>query len=235
MGVLYVVRHGQASFMSEDYDQLSDKGVAQSTALGQYWADEGRQWSHIFVGPCKRHQQTHDAVAAVYKERGLPWPEPLPMPALDEHQGAELLHKALPQLAEQDEEIQQWMTAFSETRNAKAFQKIFEKLTRMWAKEEINPEGVESWKAFRQRIRDGRQQFLSCEGDKLRIAAFTSGGPVGCVTGDALGVDDEGILELSWQVYNTAYAEFLFTDERFTLRRFNVTPHITTRDMLTYR
>ncbi|MFM8823411.1 MAG: histidine phosphatase family protein, partial [Limnohabitans sp.] len=37
MGQLTWVRHGQASFGAEDYDQLSDLGKRQSIRLGQCW------------------------------------------------------------------------------------------------------------------------------------------------------------------------------------------------------
>ena len=33
-----MVRHGQASFGQENYDRLSDKGILQMRALGEYWA-----------------------------------------------------------------------------------------------------------------------------------------------------------------------------------------------------
>ena len=41
MSVLYVVRHGQASFFTDNYDQLSPKGVEQSRLLGKYWKKSG--------------------------------------------------------------------------------------------------------------------------------------------------------------------------------------------------
>lgn len=36
MGTLYLVRHGQASFGADDYDQLSPLGQRQSVRLGEY-------------------------------------------------------------------------------------------------------------------------------------------------------------------------------------------------------
>ncbi|MFP2905716.1 histidine phosphatase family protein [Pyxidicoccus sp. 3LFB2] len=35
MGVVYLVRHGQASFGAADYDQLSETGLAQARVLGE--------------------------------------------------------------------------------------------------------------------------------------------------------------------------------------------------------
>ena len=38
MSRLFVIRHGQASFLADDYDQLSPLGEEQGRALGAYWA-----------------------------------------------------------------------------------------------------------------------------------------------------------------------------------------------------
>ena len=39
MGTLYLVRHGQASFGADDYDNLSPLGHQQSQRLGVYFRD----------------------------------------------------------------------------------------------------------------------------------------------------------------------------------------------------
>ena len=70
MSLLVVVRHGQASFDAEDYDQLSGRGVDQARLLGAYWAGLKLTFDQVYLGPRRRHQQTLDAVAAVYRERG---------------------------------------------------------------------------------------------------------------------------------------------------------------------
>ena len=36
MGILYMIRHGQASFGSANYDLLSETGVLQSCILAEY-------------------------------------------------------------------------------------------------------------------------------------------------------------------------------------------------------
>ncbi|PCI45804.1 MAG: histidine phosphatase family protein, partial [Alphaproteobacteria bacterium] len=39
MAEIYLVRHGQASFNTDDYDRLSDRGRQQSEYLGQYFTE----------------------------------------------------------------------------------------------------------------------------------------------------------------------------------------------------
>ena len=38
MGILFLVRHAQASFLGEKYDKLSTLGEGQARLLGEYWA-----------------------------------------------------------------------------------------------------------------------------------------------------------------------------------------------------
>jgi hypothetical protein len=51
MSHLLLVRHGQASFLEENYDKLSAKGEAQSRLLGKYWACLKLPIDRVFAGP----------------------------------------------------------------------------------------------------------------------------------------------------------------------------------------
>ena len=57
MAAIYLIRHGQASFGSADYDQLSEKGRQQAVLLGQYWRSRATP-SKLFCGDLLRHNQT---------------------------------------------------------------------------------------------------------------------------------------------------------------------------------
>ena len=50
MGTLYLVRHGQASFGADNYDQLSALGWRQSRRLGEHFLQQGRQFDVILTG-----------------------------------------------------------------------------------------------------------------------------------------------------------------------------------------
>ncbi len=58
MGSIYVVRHGQAAFGTDDYDRLTDVGVAQARLLGEYFAARRLRFDAIFTGTLLRQQQT---------------------------------------------------------------------------------------------------------------------------------------------------------------------------------
>ena len=63
MGTLYLVRHGQASFGADDYDQLSALGRRQSVRLGEYLRSKGLSFDAVLTGTLRRHAQTWDGIA----------------------------------------------------------------------------------------------------------------------------------------------------------------------------
>ena len=55
---IYFIRHGQASFGSENYDNLSELGHKQSKLLGLYLTKIGIDFDRIVSGTLNRQQQT---------------------------------------------------------------------------------------------------------------------------------------------------------------------------------
>ena len=236
MSLLFLVRHGQASFHSDDYDKLSARGVEQSRQLGLHWAELNLTFDHVYVGPRRRHRQTLDAVAAVYRERGLNWPEPVELPELDEHSGQDVLSRSLPDLMQRDpaiREMKEKLRKDSDTAQ-QDYLRLFQKVTRMWVRRELSLPDLEAWHTFRARVNRGLAEITGAAGSKKNVVAFSSGGPVAAALGFSLNLDDEKTLELSWIVRNAAYTEFLFSRGRFSLVTLNAVPHLTNRDLLTF-
>ena len=69
MSILHLVRHGQASFGAEDYDNLSPKGIQQSIELGKALAKQQSTFDHIIVGPHRRHIQTFEGIKEGYTDK----------------------------------------------------------------------------------------------------------------------------------------------------------------------
>ena len=55
MGILLLVRHGQASWGAENYDQLSEIGWEQGRILGRALAERGIQPDLVVSGGMQRH------------------------------------------------------------------------------------------------------------------------------------------------------------------------------------
>src|SRR4051794_40705144 len=58
MGVLMLVRHGQASFGSEDYDVLSSRGVRQSRKVAESLSGYGVAPTSLIHGGMRRQRET---------------------------------------------------------------------------------------------------------------------------------------------------------------------------------
>src|ERR1700730_1035959 len=77
MGILFLVRHAQASFLAENYDMLSELGEAQARLLGKYWVLHKFHFDRVCVGPCVRQKDTVKLVSEAYTTAGQRFPEAL--------------------------------------------------------------------------------------------------------------------------------------------------------------
>jgi broad specificity phosphatase PhoE len=240
MSSLFLVRHGQASFLERNYDKLSPKGEQQSRMLGEYWAGLKFRFDRVYSGPKVRQRETARLVGEAYKSARLPWPEPIVLPEFDEFQAEVVMERTLLELIESDSDIRQMHQAFkgAQTRpeQFKTFQRIFEVVIGRWADGKLPLEGIEPWADFSARVQRGLAQF-SANGNHRRqqIVIFSSGGPVGVAMQRALDLSTEATLKAAWMVRNCSYSEFLFSGGRFTLSSYNATPHFTDPEFLTHR
>jgi broad specificity phosphatase PhoE len=239
MGILFVVRHAQASFLEPNYDKLSKLGESQARLLGEYWARHKIAFDRACTGPCVRQKETVALVADAYRKAGIPFPEPLVLQEFDEYQGEAVLKRSLPGLLETDQTIRDFHAAFQSssgsTEKRPAFQRLFEAVISKWVREEICPPGVETWLEFCSRVNSGITKFLSagCRGE--RVAMFTSGGPIAVGMQRALQLSAESTLNVSWMSRNSSWSEFIYSGERFALSSFNCHAHLDDAAMLTHR
>lgn len=239
MGVVYLVRHAQASFLEANYDKLSSLGEAQARLLGEYWAKQGIVFHRACTGPRARQKGTLALVSDSFRKVGAQFPEPLVLPEFDEYKGEAVLERSLPGLLEKDQTIRDLHAAFQSAPASAAkratFQSLFAAVISKWVRGEITPPGVETWLEFCSRVNSGLTKCLSTAGRGERVAIFTSGGPIAVAMQRALQLSPENTLEVSWMSRNSSWSEFLFSGERLTLSSFNSHAHISDPTMLTYR
>ncbi|MEO8161748.1 MAG: histidine phosphatase family protein, partial [Arenimonas sp.] len=77
---LLLVRHGQASAGSADYDRLSERGIEQCRRLGHWLAATGHEFDALVMGGMRRHAQSAAAIAEGYAHGSA---AALPLPELD--------------------------------------------------------------------------------------------------------------------------------------------------------
>lgn len=239
MGRLLLIRHAQASFLSQNYDKLSDLGEKQARLLGEYWARRNTGFDRAWTGPCVRHKDTARLARDACVHARLRFPEPVVATEFDEHQGDEVLQRSLPYLLESSDKIRELHGAFEKSDGSherfKTFQKMFEAVIDMWVDGKISSDGVESWTEFSVRVNRGLTRFLSAGGHGERVVIFTSGGPIALAVQRALQLTPQNTLQVSWMSQNCSVSEVLFSKGRFTLSTFNSFPHLDDSSLQTYR
>ncbi len=239
MSRLFLVRHGQASFLEADYDKLSPLGEAQSRLLGNYWVRRSVLFDRVVTGPRIRQRETARIAAEAYRCAGVQFPETIVMPEFDEYDGETVLREVLPQLLETSPEVRESYKAFQDASapadRSKHFQKFFEFAIAKWASGELLVPGVESWAEFRLRVNRGISQLISQCGHGATCAIFCSGGPIAVAVERALHLSALDTLRVMWMSRNGSYSEFLFSGDRFTLSAFNAFPHLDDPALMSYR
>jgi broad specificity phosphatase PhoE len=239
MSKLFVVRHGQASFFTDDYDKLSPMGEEQSRVLGRYWVENGITIDEVYSGDLKRQVRTAECVGEIYAEKDLPWPEHQIMPALNEYPSDVLMKEMLPHLKEASPELKKLDDEFQNSEEGKeryrTFHRLLEAVMEKWVHREYEIDGLPEWSVFSGGVRNCLKEIREKPGSGRNVAVFSSGGPVGVSVQTVLEAPDIKAAELNWRVHNASVTEFTFSANRVALDAFNAIPHLTDPEMLTYR
>ena len=238
MSVLYIVRHGQASFFSGDYDQLSETGREQSRLVGKYWRENQVEIDEVYSGSLKRQIQSAKSCGKGYAINGNSWPEAQILEGLDEYHSDVLMDKLKPELISKHQSVRKlaedYENASDERERYRAFHRLLEAVMDHYIAGEYDSTGFETWREFHNRVTSAYQSILNLERRNRKVAVFTSGGPVGVSIQTCLNAPEKEAARLNWRVYNASITQFTFSENRISLDQFNAIPHIP-KGMLTYR
>ena len=216
MGTLYLVRHGQASFGADDYDNLSKLGHQQSVRLGEYWKAKGMKFDAVLVGTLQRQVQTLDGMLEGLGKtaNALAWP------GLNEYDSAAVIATIHPEPLQKPDTPELYRHHFRLLRDA---------LTQ-WMNGVTSPRGMPSYVDFQKGVTSAldhvRTQY---EGNVLLVS---SGGPISTAVGHVLGTSPETTIELNLRIRNASVTEFAFTPKRHMLVTYNTLPHLDHADYL---
>ena len=211
MGTLYLVRHGQASFGADDYDQLSPLGLQQAQRLGAHWLAQGQRFDTVLMGTLRRHAQTLDGIA-----QGLPGlPEPQVLPSLDEYDSLALIRAIHTEPLQKPNTPELYRHHFRLLCDAIA----------QWMAGVISPQGMPSWEDFSLGVRRVLDQVRRDHADQ-NVLLVSSGGPISTAVGEVLGTAPEVTIALNMRIRNSAVTEFSVSPKRLMLQTFNTLPHL---------
>jgi broad specificity phosphatase PhoE len=117
MSTLMLVRHGQASLFSDDYDRLSDLGLNQAEALGQFWLERKIRPDSVCSGTLNRQRQTADRVGDIFAAAGEFWPALQEIPGLNEYPAKEITESLVPELRKTDSSVDRLAAGLETSKN----------------------------------------------------------------------------------------------------------------------
>ena len=211
MAIIYLVRHAQASFGSEDYDRLSDLGRRQSRWLGEYFASRELRFARVLTGTLVRQR---DTAAQLLDAMGCAAQPVLEHSGLNEYPGDELYeaYSGRDRVEHQRADFRGYWRTFREAMLA-------------WSQDRL--QGVpETWAQFGARIDAALALAVRDTQRDDAVLVVSSGGAIGRAVADIAESPAQVAIELNLQFRNTGYCELIAGGGRLRLLSFNNIPHL---------
>jgi broad specificity phosphatase PhoE len=213
VGAIHLIRHGQASWDAEDYDELSERGVRQAALLGMSW--EASDWAPTSVvsGSLRRHTQT--AIAAIDASgRGEGYDVDAGWNEYD--------HRSLTD-----------RLTLTRAMTPQEFQPLLEESLEQWMDGRIT-DAVPAYADWHGGVLGSLEQAIDAAGPGQDVAVFTSGGPIATVVSHLLTGDDSLFIRLNAVIVNASVTTVINGSTGPRVLSFNEHTHLP-RDLVTFR
>ena len=235
MSTILFIRHGQASFGSENYDELSPLGIEQSRCLGRHFAQFDDPIDAVYSGPCRRQRDTARHLIDAAKGEGRSLPDCRALPGMNEYPAFDILKRCVPLLLRTDPEFQSLFSPNAPLANDRHFNRAYNYVMALWVRGRLDLGPLESYVDFVSRVRASLETLQRDEGRGRRIAVVTSGGPISMILKLALELTDEMAMRMGAVVANSSLTDLKYDEGRMTLTAFNRVPHLNRKALVTYR
>ena len=207
MSLIHLVRHGQASAGTDNYDRLSPIGHKQSELLGQWWAAQGFLPSAACHGTLERQRDTAiGAFKALTNDNQAP--------ALDTHAGLdEYNHRVIEahfaskhaEYVPEAMSFEDYMGIMGRWRDHRPPGSASPSAAEPAAEPDAE---VEPWQDFCARGWNTLQELISAADDPRQLVCFTSGGVIATTLARVLNLDFEHTVDAIWRIRNTSITTF---------------------------
>lgn len=217
MSVLYLVRHGQASFGTDDYDRLSSLGHEQARITGEHLVSQDVAPRRIVHGEMLRQRQT---AAGVLTSLSADLEGEVD-PGWNEFDAGELVN-ALP---ESDPRA---------STDSSVFQGVLEQACTRWAAGEHDADYTETFSAFTNRVDRALDDACARMQSGESTVIVSSSGAIAWTAARLLGAGFDQWLTLNRVTINSGVTKIITGDRGTSLISFNDHGHLAPAQV-TYR
>lgn len=227
MAWIYLVRHAQASFLTENYDRLSDEGRVQARLLGQEFARCGIDFDYAITGSLLRQQQTAGLILDASGAANPPTIEE--RPGLDEFY-PEVWTGIAKELAREDAELRTHLLALR-TKDDKPHSEKWDSYLTLtiaimsaWVENRFPELEIESFEAFSARVMGAVEKLPGTEESKILIVSSST--PSSMLVGHGLQLKPAESLRFMRYLYNTSWSILRSVGPLFDTVSFNDFTHL---------
>jgi broad specificity phosphatase PhoE len=224
MSMIYMIRHGQASFGKDDYDRLSPLGKRQARILAQHLLTTGFHPHAVYSGTMVRQAATAQEVLSAYRAADRKVPELEMLGGFNEYDTAAIVTALFPDMVKEEPSLNDELPKMYVSKAS--FKRVFEGAMLRWVTGEFDTPEIESWKDLKARVAGSLRLITERHGRGRTIAVFTSGGAIAASLAHVLGISGERAMRLNWQLVNSSVSRFMYNEERITLAGFNTITHL---------
>ena len=198
MTVIYLVRHGQASFSADDYDKLSEKGVKQAALVSGFLKQKIHSKPIIITGTMLRHQQTAQSSLHAFDITDEDNSDYYQDKRWNEYDHQNILGMFNPQL-KTPQGVKQYLS--DKVKPMEQFKSLYIVAMNKWTQSQ-NIEGYqESFDDFAKRPVSALAQIIDDHPDD-KVIVFTSGGPISIIASHLLGLPMKEFTKVNWSLVN---------------------------------
>jgi broad specificity phosphatase PhoE len=227
MAELFLVRHAQAAFGTDDYDRLTPLGHQQASWLGSYFLQREMHFDRVVCGTLRRHRETLEGIGS----QGVGLSGTAVDDRLDEYDPERLVSAHLAAMEKaRGEPAEMIPSGSSEAVRKDHFRLLRDALT-TWTMGKVDPSLHRTFRTFQDDAYAAFQHACRDDGSPVsRALVVSSGGPISSIVAHHLGMPPSSFVALNLQVRNSGFCEIRFNARGAHLISFNNVPHLDTPD-----
>lgn len=224
MSEIYLVRHAQASYLTNNYDRLSDLGKQQAALLAKMLNIDQISFDEAYVGPLVRQNQTFEII-----KNANHISKAAQLDQLREHEGPRALKLYYEQLIEESDYVRSLWEAFQNNPKLKRKNSllIFEYFIQLWMTGKIKVDEIEPWDTFKANAEEALHIVRQQTNSGRRSLVVTSGGTIAAMLCSILKMTDiSEVARINYLIRNASVTKLMCSKNRISLLSFNEVSHL---------